>query len=370
MYNRFDNRRGKKSIEDITNPSELKNAKERESYKSKVNNINYEWGVDSPTHLELEGIKPTLGFELETIDGAVSNAEASTLNLAAVHDGSLRGPNGEDPEGGEYVTGVMYGDKGFLHLQKICNVLQRNCKIDKRCGVHVHIGSLNWKDEDIVFAYILALMIEQEGFSLLPKSRRENRYCRPLERRGDYLRDLRKVKDDRLQYSAKIEELYNDLFLYVSGGVPQSNNCNKNTNHPRGSKCGYNTSSQRYCWLNFVTLIFDTKGNKNAKTLEIRSHGATMNYSKIKNWTKIWVAFANFVTNNKADILRGHVVHRGKNYPITLETMAMLAYPKGGSKLVDFMRKRKTTFNSKGEDVDYAVDSKIEDKRFSEIIRN
>lgn len=133
-YNRFDNRRGKKSIEDITKNGSLKSLKEREEYKSKVNEINYKWGVDSPTHLELEGLKPTLGFELETIDGAIPASDQEGLNVAAVHDGSLRGSNGEDPEGGEYVTGVMYGDKGFHHLQRICNVLQKHCRIDRRCG--------------------------------------------------------------------------------------------------------------------------------------------------------------------------------------------------------------------------------------------
>lgn len=335
-----------------------------------TNSYNYKWGMDSPTHLELEGIKPTLGFEIETIKGEVPKSEYADLNIDAVHDGSLRGPNGEDPTGGEYVTGVMYGDMGFKHLHKVCNVLNKYCDIDKRCGVHVHIGSLNWSDEDIVYAYALALLIEKEGFDLLPVSRRKNSYCRNLQVIPGFIEKLMTAnRSDKVGYSIIIEELYNELFQYVSGGVQQSNNCNKNTNHPKGSKCGYSKSSQRYSWLNFVTLIFNTKGNINAKTLEIRHHGATMNYSKIKNWTKIWVAFTNFVTNYKSAIKGGIVEYKGNKYPISLETMVAISYPKSGGNLIKYMRERKEAFKHKGEEIDY---EKTTDSRtnLTQIIRN
>lgn len=369
-YKRFNNRVGKKTLEDFISVEAAKQSNSLDKYIAKVNKHNFEWGVDSPTHLELEGLTPTLGFEIETINGALPDSVWQKLNLEAVHDGSLRGPNGEDPQGGEYVTGVMYGDMGFKHLYKICQELNKYCDIDKRCGVHVHIGNLNWTEEDIVYAYILALQIEKEGYSLLPVSRRKNSFCKNLEILPGFIERLVKAKKtSKVEYDITIEELYNELFLYVSGGVSQSNNCNKNTNHPKGSKCRYDKKSQRYCWLNFVTLIFDTKENLNAKTLEIRSHGATMNYSKIKNWTKIWVAFTNFVTNYKSAIINGHVKHKEKSYGISLETMVALAYPKSGKKLIEFMRERKTTFSTKGEEVDYVKTNNKDTDSFSELLR-
>lgn len=370
-YTRFNNRKSKRKIEELVDVARATREGSLERYKSKVNSDNYQWGVDSPTHLELEGMKYTLGIEIETINGSVPESVYRTLNLEAVHDGSLRGPNGEDPEGGEYVTGVLYGDMGLKHLYKICNSLNKYCEIDKRCGVHVHIGSMNWTDEDIVYAYALALQIEKEHFSLLPVSRRKNSYCKPLKVIPGFVEKLFKAqKQDRLQYSVTIEELYNELFMYVSGGVPQSNGCNKNTNHPKGSKCRFDKNSQRYCWLNFVTLIFDTKDNLNAKTLEIRSHGATMNYTKIKNWTKIWVAFVNFVSNYKTSIVAGNVEFKGNKYPVNLETMVALAYPKSGRKLIEFMRDRKNTFLSKGEEIDYERSVGKDVVSYNELLRN
>lgn len=369
-YERFNQRKSKQTIDKYLKGKVI-NQSERDALIKKLNEENYKWGTDSSSHLELEGQKPTLGYEIETINGTVPASVREYLNVEAVHDGSLRGPNGEDPEGGEYVTGVLYGDHGFQQLNKLCNILQKHCKIDRRCGVHIHIGSLNWSEEDLVYCYALALHIEKEGYSLLPTSRRENRYCGPLQNISGFLEKLYSTRKlDRLQYKLIIEELYNELFLYVSGGVPQSNNCNKNTNHPKGSKCGYSRSSQRYCWMNFVTLIFDTKGNPNAKTLEIRHHGATMNYTKIKNWTKIWVAFANFVTNYKQAILNGVVEFKGAKYPLTLETMVAITYPKSGQNLINFMRKRKDTFKTEGEEIDYVSSPENEGSSLRQIIRN
>lgn len=368
-YEQFQQSRGKKSIGDlVTSKSQ---SKEKDELIAKINAENYKWGTDSPTHLELEGLKPTLGFEIETINGPVPLSARKYLNVSAVHDGSLRGPNGEDPQGGEYVTGVLYGDMGFKQLNLLCNTLQKHCEIDRRCGVHIHIGSLNWSEEDLVFCYALALQIEKEGYDLLPNSRRTNSYCKPLQRIPGFVERLLSIKKtDKLQYRVTIEELYNELFLYVSGGVPQSNNCNKNTNHPKGSKCGYSKSSQRYCWINFVTLLFNTKGNVNAKTLEIRHHGATMNYTKIRNWTKIWVAFANFVTNYKQAILEGVVTYKGKKFPVNLETIVALAYPKSGQNLIKFMRNRRETFKTKGEEIDYSSTIENDGATLSQIIRN
>lgn len=95
-----------------------------------------------------------------------------------------------------------------------------------------------------------------------------------------------------------------------------------------------------------------------------------MNYSKIKNWTKIWVAFANFVTNYKQSILEGVVHHKGKQYPLNLETMVALTYPKTGGALIKFMRTRKETFKSSGEEVDYVSTPEFEGETLRQIIRN
>lgn len=94
----------------------------------------YLMGVKSPTYKITEGKKYKFGLEFETIYGRLPEYLDNYLNYNAVHDGSLRGPDGEDPLGGEYVTGVLTGDMGFLQTKRLTYELTRRCKIDKRCG--------------------------------------------------------------------------------------------------------------------------------------------------------------------------------------------------------------------------------------------
>src|SRR5690606_33236485 len=101
----------------------------------------------------------------------------------------------ESPQGGEYVSGVMYGDAGFKQLYEMCKLLNKKCTVDKRAGVHIHIGSLNWNKEDLVYSYLLAEMIEEEMFSMLPKSRRSNDYCKKIT--PLFLGDINRIKEAR-----------------------------------------------------------------------------------------------------------------------------------------------------------------------------
>lgn len=354
-YQRFNNLQKKITVEDYLGrqiKTSDKNNPEFNKILKAVLNRNIKFGVDSLTHHELEGLKPTLGFEIETVMGRLDPEDYQDLNIKAVFDGSLRGPNGEDPTGAEYVTNVLYGDAGFKHLYDICKVLNQHCDIDHRSGIHIHIGSLNWKEEDIVFAYILAMHLEKEVFSMLPKSRRNNPYCRPITKLFNR-QDLINLKDSmnrRLEYEVIIKQLYEKVFREVSGGTPPSDVCNGYTNHPKGSKCGYDKNSQRYCWINFVTLIFNTKDNIHAKTLEIRNHSATLNYYKIRNWTKIWVAFTNYVSNHKKDILDKILTDKS----FGLEEIILTTYKKSGKKLVEYMESRKELFTTADESVEYS----------------
>lgn len=373
-YRKFNNTYSKKTVQDILGRPVTKKDLVTEEYKllsKEIMKRNQDMGVDSTTHLELEGIKPTIGWEIETVTGSLSEEDAHGINFKTVHDGSLRGPNGESPLGAEYVSGVMYGDAGFIQLHKMCKILSKRCTIDHRSGVHIHLGSLNWGKEDIVYSYILAELIENELFSMLPRSRRTNSYCRKLTPLTvSRIPRLRDSSSSKVEYDIVIDELFNDIFAEALGqkGTEVSRYINRNGNHPKGSKCGYDKSSQRYCWLNYVTLLFDTKGAPNSRTLEIRNHGATLNYKKIKNWTKIFVAFINFVNNHKEAIRNKQYVDKsGTKFPISVELMVKLSYPKRGNELVDYIRERKEVFKTADESVDYVAVESTE-KSIKEII--
>lgn len=109
-------------------------AKNAYSYSTGDLKKDYLMGIKSPSFKITEGKRYKFGLELETIYGRLPYYLDNYLNYNAVHDGSLRGPNGEDPVGAEYVTGVLTGDTGFLQSKRLAVEVTRRCKIDKKCG--------------------------------------------------------------------------------------------------------------------------------------------------------------------------------------------------------------------------------------------
>lgn len=352
----------------------------------KVNNAvkdNIKYGTDSLTYSVFEGIEYTFGVEIETCIGRPAEKDVCELNLKAVHDGSLRDEHGETP-GGEYVTGVLKGDSGLVQLHEICRVLTGTCNINNKCGVHVHVGTLNWNKENIVYSYILAELLENDIFSVLPISRRRNSYCRNLTViTKDKFKQLATAKN-KSQYNIIIDDMYDDIYkevTFVKGNAGNrarfndedgdedtqnqeslitSRTLNRAAQHPLGAKCGYNKDAQRYCWLNYVTLLYDTKGGgANSRTLEFRPHSATMNFIKIRNWIKICFAFCAFVERNKTDINKGTV---------TLEQVIESIYPKSGANLIKYIRERREVFKTKDESIDYVEESVVGKKSIKEVV--
>lgn len=323
--------------------------------KARKDNIIF--GVDSATYKGFEGLRYTFGVEIETCIGRLEPKDYEFLNVKAVHDGSLRDAAGNTP-GGEFVTGILTGDAGLTQLAELCRILSFKCKLNEKCGVHIHAGNLNWNKEDICFSYILAEQLEDELFNMLPKSRRANSYCRRLTQLTlKYLPELRETRS-KSQYDILIDTIYNDIFKEVTyvkdkprktlsistDSLDSGRDMNRSSQHPNGAKCGYDKNAQRYCWLNFVTLLYNTKGLGGSNTLELRSHSATMNFNKIKNWIKVFFAICRFIENNKTQIKEGKV---------TLEQVVMEAYPLTGEKLVQYIEERKQLFKSHDESVDY-----------------
>lgn len=248
--------------------------------KARKDNIIF--GVDSATYKGFEGLRYSFGVEIETCIGRLESKDYEFLNVKAVHDGSLRDAAGNTP-GGEFVTGILTGDAGLTQLAELCRILSLKCKLNEKCGVHIHAGNLNWNKEDICFSYILAEQLEDELFNMLPKSRRANSYCRRLTQLTlHYLPELRETRS-KSQYDILIDTIYNDIFKEVTyvkdkprktlsvSSTPDSldsgRDMNRSAQHPNGAKCGYDKNAQRYCWLNFVTLLYNTKGLGGSNTL-------------------------------------------------------------------------------------------------------
>ena len=329
------------------------------------------FGTFSPTFRITEGKKYTFGVELETSIGRLFRHDYYDLNVQSVHDGSLRGPNGEDPTGGEYVTGVLTGDMGFNQINKLCSVLSKKCEIDKRCGVHVHVGITPTK-EFIVKLYMLLQQIEPEMWTIIPPKRRGSTYCQSLK-----IFNFNKLKDcAKLSQNNKellIDEFYSYIYKYVHREpIKKDENGNEiyvKTVHPLGDKCGFKHDTPRYCWVNFVPALFiresyfrnkkDAK-NYNNYTIEFRPHPGSLNYTKIKNWIKICMAFVYFAENYGDNMFNEH---------LTLEKIINFAYPKSANKLMDYINQRKKLFSTSKFAEDFNSDyNETAKKTIKEII--
>jgi len=309
-------------------------------------------GEFSPTFLLSEGLKYTFGVEIETSSGRIHKLEynANNLNMNCDHDGSIKG--------GEYVTNVLTGDAGFKQLHKITSFLQSRCKIDRSCGIHVHIGGTVFNKSFSVFSYLLGVKLQNDLFKMLPKSRRHNKFCGDLPN-FNFNEILKEYG-----YNYGVEIAYDYLFRELSSGTKLSRNANKKFNHPYGRYCGQYHDVEfdtilRYKWLNLVPCNFNvrhfdfynlTKKERSIArtdlpfTIEFRNHSASLNYVKIKNWVLICMAFVNYVENHKEEILK-------KEF-ITIEDIIKKVYKKNSKYLLDYIESRKNHFNNINEEVE------------------
>ena len=312
----------------------IKNITKYETYRNFTEGLNsltqsFKLGKRSPSFTISEGIQYTFGVELEVYRGYLPAWKAKTdqLNITCVRDGSINSGDG----GAEYVTGVMTGDTGFKHLQEICLELSKRTRVDYTCGVHVHLGGFDFTNQFLVNSYILCLLLEKQIFEFLPESRRNNRYCRRLK-------DLKlKVALDNSKDNLELQESYNNLFRYISvNGVAPGKDYNKSRQHPLGAKCHYDQSTPRYCWINYVPAVFNTRNNIKGYSLELRNHSGTTNFTKIKNWILLFMAICSFTERYPNRIVKG----------ITVEEILTAIYPKKHKSLIFYFNNRKELFKT------------------------
>lgn len=189
--------------------------------------------------------------------------------------------------------------------------------------------------------YYLFKKLEPFIFGMLPKSRRNNEYCRPLP---NVPIDLENIKKNHDYF---IDSYYNSIINILSSGNPISNSVNKKHDHPKGFKCGYDHSAARYCWVNFIPAVFNTRKN-GIYTIEFRPHSSTTSYYKCKNWLFICIALIDIVENNKLAIYN--------NKEITLQDIITLVYPRNHQEINSYIQKRTDKFSSSSTEDQEAID--------------
>jgi len=106
--------------------------------------------------------------------------------------------------------------------------------------------------------YYIYQIIEDEIFDMMPKSRRKNEYCRRLTRINIDLINLLPTNTERDFY---IKKYYDEIITVLSQKAHPDSYINKKQDHPKGFKCGYDHSAARYCWVNFIPAVFNTRKN-------------------------------------------------------------------------------------------------------------
>lgn len=289
-------------------------------YRKHKNSFNFKKFIEYKpnTYSKLNGKEYTFGVEIETSSGFLPKRLDSQLCYSAVHDGSLKDEETGECIGGEYVTDVLYGDMGLKQLKMLSTELSKRCFVNNKCGNHIHIGNIIPNKENVILMYNLYQKIEDEIFSILPYSRRNNEYCRKLKYIDINLDNLNKHKTYYTEY------YYNQIILLMTKNLSNSKLVNKKQDHPKGFKCGYDHSSERYCWVNFIPLLFDTRKTSYeidglrghytnpVQTIEFRPMQGTTDYFKLKSWLLIYIALVDIVENHK-----DYIYNNSDNYKLT-----------------------------------------------------
>lgn len=342
----------------------VKNSSSRHKYmdvnftRKKTTNsmLNRKYGVESTTFVGTGGLDYTFGVEIETCSGYMPTAIYNLygLNLSATKDGSLRDDDGVI-RGGEYVTGVLVGDSGLENLYRSLKQINNRCFIDKRCGIHVHIGGFKNNEQFTIAAFRLGQLIQDEITQIFPMSRRGNSFANylPNLKNLDYATFIKQHG-----YDAGIQIAYNDLYEKMANGRKLDPKVNKFQPHPGGRYTDRYTGNIpleklfRYMWLNLIPCNFNTRGtppknnleNKGVPfTLEFRPHSASMNFTKIKNWIVFCMAFVNFVENYPERIFNSD--------KITINDILNTVFAKKKIKndLIAYFEARKNNFNNKSK---------------------
>jgi hypothetical protein len=280
------------------------------TYDNKFNLVYTKKESNFLKYTKTSNMQYTFGVEMETSKGyAWLNHD---LSLACVEDGSISGL--------EYVTGVLQGNKGIAQLKSICGHLYyQDVKVDSKCGLHIHIGGANFNRRFSIILLKLCLDIQKDIYSLLPKSRQVNSYCKLLPENDINILNFRNYRDV--------------LGKFICGKV-LGKDYNKKKSHPGGR---YN--SYRYYWVNITNYSTKNGGD----TVEFRCHSGTIDYDKIYKWLLICMSIVKYAENN---IKRIYMSGLSKT-KITLDEVLKYSLNKTDyKKIIEYCNKRKNKFKN------------------------
>jgi len=188
------------------------------------------------------------------------------------------GPHGSNGCSGiEIATYICSGLRDANHISHVINkVSSKNGKINKYCGLHVHVDVSDHEEEDVGRLIMYWLQIEKILMYALPNSRHNNKYCRPLNFSIDNWVANYFYKKLGYKFVAKLFKPKNDPISM--------------TNSKR-STMNINNFYQAY-----------DLGNNRRKTIEFRCPEGSVNGKDAKAWVFLFVNFVDYVKSAKKNL--------------------------------------------------------------------
>lgn len=163
-------------------------------------------------------------------------------------------------DGVEMVSAILCGSEVESKVKLLLNSALLN--VDKSCGYHLHISTGDFNLRSTKNLWENCREIEREMYSLMPKSREDNRYCMRMG-------EIYKMSTSDDDVAIRLDGV-KDLNLVKS----KINSCN-------GKRI------LRYCWSNFECMV-------NEKHIEFRLHNGTYDYDKIIHWCSLMSAIVEY----------------------------------------------------------------------------
>jgi hypothetical protein len=173
-------------------------------------------------------------------------------------------------EGGYEIT--TFKASGHKQLQHICKVIQDikkiGVKVNKNCGLHVHVDISDFTEEDVGRLIQHWLFVERIILMAVPDRRRCNKYCMPFSYNERY----------SLRENATAIEVWNH---YKPSHILSHNNIDRRKTMNLVNYCRY----------------LRVKKFKRS-TVEFRFPEGTLSANIVKNWVRLLIEFVNNVKNN------------------------------------------------------------------------
>jgi hypothetical protein len=238
-------------------------------------------------------LKFTVGIEVETSGGSVSDNACKKIGVAKAGDRSIGAY--------EYITPILRGNSIDTTIQSISREMQGKVMFDKRCSTHVHVGAAvdertqeRMMGEEFTSAALrLGAHLEDEWFGIMPKFRYNTRFhCYSIK-----------------PYRGINSKNYNNLMGAYCHGDHESQMTQYSRENDYSLKNGRDSTSRwhgaRYKWLNLVGLLkpYGSSTGEPIRTVEFRLFPGTVNQEELFLYVMMSMCFVEFALNHQKKIM-------------------------------------------------------------------